>query len=92
MTKLFIGLKLDLSKEGEKKLDIQYPCAEFFNICKGWQDFDSEKHFIQIKNVKLYDLLDDVYVDGETRPIKLRKGRGLFLKMRVRKSPRVSEQ
>ena len=88
MTKLFIGLKLDLSKEGEKKLDIQYPCAEFFNICKGWQDFDSEKHFIQIKNVKLYDLLDDVYVDGETRPIKIAKRKRAVSKNEGKKKPK----
>ncbi|AOW29609.1 Poly(A) polymerase PAPa [Candida albicans L26] len=88
MTKLFIGLKLDLSKEGEKKLDIQYPCAEFFNICKGWQDFDSEKHFIQIKNVKLYDLSDDVYVDGETRPIKIAKRKRAVSKNEGKKKPK----
>nr|BAA36217.1 poly(A) polymerase isozyme [Candida albicans] len=88
MTKLFIGLKLDLSKEGEKKLDIQYPCAEFFNICKGWQDFDSEKHFIRIKNVKLYDLSDDVYVDGETRPIKIAKRKRAVSKNEGKKKPK----
>lgn len=73
LTKLFIGLKLDLSKKADKKLDIQYPCSEFFNICKSWLDFDSSIHQIQIKNVKLYDLPGDVYVEGEIRPTKVSK-------------------
>lgn len=30
-------------------------------------------HFIQIKNVKLYDLLADVYIEGEQRPVKVSK-------------------
>ncbi|KAK6891831.1 Poly(A) polymerase PAPa, partial [Candida tropicalis] len=71
LTKLFIGLKIDLQKDTGKKLDIQYPCTEFFNICKGWQDYDSEKHFIQIKKVKLHDLSNDVYIEGEIRPTKV---------------------
>jgi poly(A) polymerase len=73
LTKLFIGLKLDINKNGEKKLDIQHPCSEFFNICKSWLDFDSNIHQIQIKNVKLYDLPADVYIEGEERPAKVSK-------------------
>ncbi|KAG7660368.1 PAP1 [[Candida] subhashii] len=73
LTKLFIGLKLDLQKDGGKKLDIQHPCSEFYNICKGWQDFDISKHLIQIKNVKLYDLSSEVYIEGEQRPTKVAK-------------------
>lgn len=73
LTKLFIGLKLDLQKDGGRKLDIQQPCSEFYGICKGWLDFDTGKHFIQIKNVRLYDLLNDVYENGEQRPTKVTK-------------------
>lgn len=67
LTKLFIGL--DIS-EGQKKLDIQSPCSDFFGICKGWATFDEKVHTVQIKNVKVYDLPDDVYVEGEKRPVK----------------------
>ncbi|CAD1811846.1 Poly(A) polymerase PAPalpha [Candida parapsilosis] len=73
LTKLYIGLKLNLTKDGEKKLDIQYPCAEFFSICKNWSEFDPSMHFIQIKNVKLYDLSSAVYIEGEQRPVKAAK-------------------
>lgn len=70
LTKLFIGLDIDLHKDGDKKLDIQYPCSEFFNICKGWQDYKEENYSIQIKHVRLHDLPNDVYVEGEERPVK----------------------
>lgn len=67
LTKLYIGLGI---ADGHKKLDIQYPCLEFFGICKGWATFDEKVHVVQIKNVKLHDLPNDVYEDGETRPVK----------------------
>lgn len=70
LTKLYIGLSIT---EGHKKLDIQYPCSEFFNICKGWTEFSEEKNVVLIKNVKLYDLPNDVYVEGEQRPVKAPK-------------------
>lgn len=73
LTKLFIGLKIDINKKGEKKLDIQYPCSEFFSICKSWLDFDPAIHQIQIKNVKVYDLPGDVYLEGEERPTKSKR-------------------
>ncbi|ODV65276.1 Poly(A) polymerase PAPalpha [Hyphopichia burtonii NRRL Y-1933] len=80
LTKLFIGLEINLTKpmnlaDGVKKLDIQYPCSEFYNLCKGWQTYDENIHQIQIKNVKLYDLPNDVYVEGEKRPVKITKKR-----------------
>ncbi|KAK6458807.1 Poly(A) polymerase central domain-containing protein [Scheffersomyces xylosifermentans] len=73
LTKLFIGLKLDVLKTTNRKLDIQLPCSEFFTICKGWQDFDINKHHIQIKYVKLAELPNDVYGEGEIRPSKVSK-------------------
>ncbi|KAK6205461.1 Poly(A) polymerase central domain-containing protein [Scheffersomyces amazonensis] len=88
LTKLFIGLKLDLSKSGERKLDIQYPCSEFFNICKSWADFDSKLHQIQIKNVKLHDLPDDVYIEGEARPVKTSKRKRSESKNENKKRPK----
>ena len=88
LTKLFIGLKIDLQKDTGKKLDIQYPCTEFFNICKGWQDYDSEKHFIQIKKVKLHDLLNDVYIEGEIRPTKVAKRKRSASKNDGKKKPK----
>lgn len=79
LSKLFVGLSINLVKaagsEGPKKLDIQYPCSEFYSFCKTWPTFNPEVHFIQIKNVKLYDLPSDVYSEGESRPTKTNKKR-----------------
>lgn len=94
LTKLYIGLDINLSQPGEvpgkqpKKLDIQYPCSEFYNICKAWQGYSENTHFIQIKNVKLYELPDDVFVEGEKRPIKLPKKRKASSKGESHKRPK----
>lgn len=70
LTKLFIGLDI---AEGKKKLDIQSPCSDFFCICRGWSEFNEGVHSIQIKKVKLSELPNDVYVEGEQRPQKSAK-------------------
>ncbi|GEQ66923.1 hypothetical protein JCM33374_g586 [Metschnikowia sp. JCM 33374] len=85
LTKLFIGLDI---AEGQKKLDIQYPCAEFFGICKGWSSYNEQMHFVQIKNVKVYDLPNDVYVEGETRPNRPSKRKRSNLKQDGSKRPK----
>lgn len=77
LTKLFIGLDVSLVREvgGVKKLDIQYPCSEFYNLCKSSTLYEEGKNFVQIKNVKLHDLPSDVYEEGEARPVKAGKKR-----------------
>ncbi|RLV95280.1 Poly [Spathaspora sp. JA1] len=77
LTKFFVGLELKLTKptEGVKKLDIQYPCSEFYSLCKNSTTYNDQINFIQIKNVKLFDLPNDVYLEGETRPMKSGKKR-----------------
>lgn len=91
LTKLYIGLKLNLVRDGEKKLDIQHPCSDFFSICKGWSEFNPSIHFIQIRNVKLYDLLADVYIEGEQRPVKVTKRKRALTKDGGKKKPRSIE-
>lgn len=88
LTKLFVGLDIDLNKGSDKKLDIQYPCSEFFNICKGWQTYDEKLHSIQIKHVKLYDLPNDVYIEGEERPVKNSKRKRSAAKDQGKKRPK----
>ena len=78
LTKLFVGLDITLSKSelgGTRKLDIQYPCSEFYNLCKSWQNYQENINFIQIKNVKLHELPNDVYTESESRPVKTSKKR-----------------
>ncbi|CAK7898761.1 poly(A) polymerase [[Candida] anglica] len=88
LTKLFIGLDIELGNTSEKKLDIQYPCSEFFNICKGSPSYNESMHGIQIKHVRLYDLPNDVYSEGEERPVKPQKKRRLSGKDLSKKRPK----
>ncbi|ODV83659.1 hypothetical protein CANARDRAFT_177589 [[Candida] arabinofermentans NRRL YB-2248] len=69
LMRLYIGLELDL-KGKEKKMDIQVPCSDFDGICRGWAEFDKDIYSLAIKHVKLYDLPNDVYGEGEIRPVK----------------------
>lgn len=77
LMKLYVGLELKLSKaqDGVKKLDIQQPCSEFYTMCKTSTAYTEGVNYIQIKNVKLLDLPNDVYVEGEQRPKKVNKKR-----------------
>lgn len=87
----FIGLDINLLKSevgGVRKLDIQYPCSEFYNLCKSWPTYDSEKNFIQIKNVKIMDLPNDVYIEGEKRPSKGNKKRKKDINLAQPKRPK----
>ncbi|EGW31994.1 Poly(A) polymerase PAPalpha [Spathaspora passalidarum NRRL Y-27907] len=90
LTKLFVGLELKLSKptEGVKKLDIQNPCSEFYGVCKNAPTYNEQINFIQIKNVKLFDLPSDVYIEGEARPIKSGKKRKKNVDSDSQKRPR----
>ena len=93
LTKYYIGLDLNLTKssDGVRKLDIQYPCAEFYSICKGSTSFTEGVNFIQIKNVKLHELSNDVYEDGEERPKKVgRKEKGYQRRWAKESQERVS--
>lgn len=72
LMKLYIGLELDL-KGKEKKMNIQVPCTEFDQICKNWIFYKKEIFSLGIKYVKLWDLPDDVYSEGEERPTKTKK-------------------
>nr|ACS29269.1 pap1 [Meyerozyma guilliermondii] len=93
LTKLFVGLDIDIGKSsghtgGTKKLDIQYPCSEFYNLCKGWHSYNESIHQIFIKNVKLNDLPSDVYIEGEARPTKAGKKRKKESNLETQKRPK----
>lgn len=71
---MFIGL--DINTEESKKIDIHIPCQEFFNLCRSLPDYeDPETYSLIIKYVKVHDLPDEVYQEGETRPVKSSKKR-----------------
>lgn len=72
MMKLYVGLKVDVHGPN-KKMDIQTPCSEFDAICRNWGDYDKDKNSLSIRQVKLYNLPNDVYDEGEKRPVKKAK-------------------
>lgn len=74
LMKLYIGLELDI-KGKEKKMNIQVPCTEFDQICKSWISYKEDVFSLGIKYVKLWDLPNDVYGEGEKRPEKSTKKR-----------------
>ncbi|KAG7661519.1 uncharacterized protein J8A68_004978 [[Candida] subhashii] len=90
LMKLYVGLELKLSKaqDGVKKLDIQQPCSEFYTMCKSSTAYVEGVNYIQIKNVKLLDLPDDVYVEGEHRPKRTSKKRKKAGEVDSQKRPR----
>lgn len=91
LCKMYIGLDLNINANGERKLDIQRPCSEFFNVCRNWSDYKEDMQFIQIKNVKLYDLPNDVYDESEKRPVKPNKRKKDSSKEQSKKRPKGTQ-
>lgn len=52
-TTLYIGLEINLDGT-DRKLDIQWPCQEFFETCKYWTQYSEDINSISIKNVRKY--------------------------------------
>ncbi|SCW04459.1 LAFE_0H14004g1_1 [Lachancea fermentati] len=74
ITTLYIGL--DVEVEGKRQVDIHVPCSDFFNLCRSFSEYDDpETYSLIIKYVKVYDLPEAVYEEGEVRPIKQSKKR-----------------
>lgn len=74
ITTMFIGL--DINTDESKKIDIHIPCQEFFNLCRSLPEYEDPDVFsLIIKYVKVHDLPNEVYDEGETRPEKSSKKR-----------------
>lgn len=69
-TTLYIGLEIQLDGSTSKRLDIQWPCQDFFEACKSWNQYDQDICSIFIKHVRNYDLPDDLFGEDETKPVK----------------------
>lgn len=68
LMKLYIALSLNL-KSKEKTMNIQVPCEEFEQICKSWNELQPG-YTLMLRPVKLWDLPNDVYSEGEERPMR----------------------
>ena len=76
MTSMYIGLDVNVESKKEK-VDIHVPCAEYFNLCRNFsEEYQNNDVFsLAISYVKLHDLPDQVYAEGEQRPIKKKKSK-----------------
>ncbi|KAF2150849.1 Poly(A) polymerase PAPalpha [Myriangium duriaei CBS 260.36] len=71
-TSFYIGIEL---KKDAKTLDISWPVAEFKRQCTDWPRFDENLNSIRCVHVRNYDLPEDVFEPGETRPTKTKKSK-----------------
>ncbi|KAK9464749.1 Poly(A) polymerase central domain-containing protein [Lipomyces arxii] len=71
-TAFFIGLEINLDPNN-KQLDIQWPCKEFYEMCRSWPDFNEDVNCICVRNVRNFNLPDYVFGEGEVRPVKQKK-------------------
>ncbi|KAK1055283.1 polynucleotide adenylyltransferase [Friedmanniomyces endolithicus] len=63
----YIGIGL---REGATALDISTPVQNFQGECTAWPGYDADMHSIRIKHIRSYDLPADVFVPGETKPVR----------------------
>lgn len=68
-TTWYIGLEVD-KKDGSKKLDISWPSQEFYEMCRKWDKYNIESMNVVIRHIRNFDLPDNVFAEGEQRPVR----------------------
>ncbi|KAI9055457.1 hypothetical protein LZ554_000411 [Drepanopeziza brunnea f. sp. 'monogermtubi'] len=63
----YIGLKLH---EGAKSLDLSWHVEDFKHTCSGWDQYKNDVNAIHISHKKNYDLPDDLFDEGDVKPVK----------------------
>ena len=53
-----------------KQLDISWPSQEFFEKCRTWEPYDANGMNVCLSVAKGYELPDELFEEGETKPIK----------------------
>ncbi|PSK57285.1 hypothetical protein B9Z65_427 [Elsinoe australis] len=71
-TTFYIGIEL---KKEARELDISWPVADFKRQCTEWAQYDEKLNSIRCVHIRNYDLPDDVFEPGETKPTKKKKGK-----------------
>ncbi|SZF01516.1 unnamed protein product [Blumeria hordei] len=66
----YIGLEL---AEGAKSLDLSYEVDEFKKICTSSEAYNQEENSLGVAHTKNCDLPDDVFTEGEIKPIRPQK-------------------
>lgn len=73
-THLFIGISVKPDSNGGKRtLDLQWPCNEFYDLCRGWASYDEEVFSVSLSMTRGYELPDFVFGEDEIRPSRTKK-------------------
>lgn len=73
----FIGISVStdtaVNAKGKRTLDLQWPCQEFYEMCKLWPAYNEDVHSVAIGVVKSRNLPELVFEDNDSRPKKKRR-------------------
>ncbi|CAZ81688.1 unnamed protein product [Tuber melanosporum] len=70
-TTYYVGL--EINTEISKHIDISWASQEFFETCKTWPSYNEDEHTIHINLARNFELPDNVFQPGETKPVKKTK-------------------
>ena len=74
-TTFYIGLAIkpkDPNMPAARKLDISWPISDFMKMVKGSETFEEEHMGIVVQYIKSSSLPQDVFEEGDVRPVKKR--------------------
>ncbi|KAI9690437.1 MAG: polynucleotide adenylyltransferase [Bathelium mastoideum] len=71
-TTFYVGIELEKDR---KSLDISMPVNDFKWQCTEWPQYDADLNSIRIVHTRNYDLPDDVFEAGETKPARSKKSK-----------------
>ncbi|RIA95304.1 Poly(A) polymerase pla1 [Glomus cerebriforme] len=76
-TTFYIGLLVERRAVGStsvhRQLNLSWPISEFTKLVKSWDKYDDKHMEIAVKNVKSTQLPQEVFEEGEQRPMKPRR-------------------
>ncbi|KAJ6160462.1 polynucleotide adenylyltransferase, partial [Penicillium chermesinum] len=73
-TTYYIGMQLKPLEPGaDRSLDISHDAALFKSTCMSWSNFQPGVLDVGVQHVRNFDLPDDVFKEGETRPVRPKK-------------------
>ncbi|KZF24104.1 putative poly(A) polymerase pla1 [Xylona heveae TC161] len=70
-TTYYVGI--ELAEHAKKSLDISWQTKEFKDICTNWPQYNPDLNSLSIVHTRNYDLPDDVFLQGEKHPIRIKK-------------------
>ncbi|QIW96274.1 hypothetical protein AMS68_001792 [Peltaster fructicola] len=71
-TTYYVGIQLAANA---KSLDMSYATQDYRNVVTGSDLYSESMHSVRVIHVRNYDLPDDVFAEGETRPTRSKKAK-----------------